>query len=135
MGFAGYVSVCVQLCCVRFHCLSLHVSAYMAIFRCVGYFIFICLKDSASLLFSAFFFSRSSRFHLCFSCAVFLRYYFCLQADKHTRSTAASFPGLKRKGNEANDSLPPNADVNNVGAIPPRLTYSWQVNTSLCLSN
>jgi hypothetical protein len=30
---------------------SLHVSAYMAIFRCVGYFIFICLKDSASLLF------------------------------------------------------------------------------------
>jgi hypothetical protein len=29
---------------------SLHVSAYMVIFRCVGYFIFICLKDSASLL-------------------------------------------------------------------------------------
>jgi hypothetical protein len=52
MGFAGYVFVCVQLCCVGFHCLSLHVSAYMAIFKCVGYFIFICLKDSASLLFS-----------------------------------------------------------------------------------
>jgi hypothetical protein len=34
---------------------SLHVSAYIAIFRCVVYFIFICLKDSASLLFSAFF--------------------------------------------------------------------------------
>jgi hypothetical protein len=34
-------------------CFGLH-----AIFRCVGYFIFICLKDSASLLFSAFFFSR-----------------------------------------------------------------------------
>jgi hypothetical protein len=30
---------------------QLHVSAYMAIFKCVGYFIFICLKDSASLLF------------------------------------------------------------------------------------
>jgi hypothetical protein len=50
MGFTGYVSVCVQFYCVGFHCLSLHVSAYMAIFRCVGYFIFICLKDSASLL-------------------------------------------------------------------------------------
>jgi hypothetical protein len=34
---------------------SLHVSAYMAIFRCVGYFIFKCLENSASLLFSAFF--------------------------------------------------------------------------------
>jgi hypothetical protein len=32
MSFAGYVSVCVQLYCVGFHCLSLHVSAYMAIF-------------------------------------------------------------------------------------------------------
>jgi hypothetical protein len=37
MGFAGYVSVCVQLHYVGFHCLSLHVSAYMAIFKCVGY--------------------------------------------------------------------------------------------------
>jgi hypothetical protein len=46
MDFAGYVSVCVQLYCVGFHCLPLHVSAYMAIFRSVGYFIFICLKDS-----------------------------------------------------------------------------------------
>jgi hypothetical protein len=33
MGFAGYVSVCVQLYCVTFHCLSLHVSVYMAIFK------------------------------------------------------------------------------------------------------
>jgi hypothetical protein len=33
MGIAGYVSVCVQNYCVGFHCLSLHVSAYMAIFR------------------------------------------------------------------------------------------------------
>jgi hypothetical protein len=40
MGFAGYVTFCVQLYCVSFHCLSLHVSAYMAIFRCVGYFYF-----------------------------------------------------------------------------------------------
>jgi hypothetical protein len=38
MGIAGYVSVYVQLYCVGFHCLSLHVSAYMAIFKCVGYF-------------------------------------------------------------------------------------------------
>jgi hypothetical protein len=50
MSIAGYVSVCVQLCCIGFHCLSLHVSVYMVIFRCVGYFIFICLKNSASLL-------------------------------------------------------------------------------------
>jgi hypothetical protein len=40
MGFAGYVTVCVQLYCVSFHCLTLHVSAYMTIFRCVGYFYF-----------------------------------------------------------------------------------------------
>jgi hypothetical protein len=29
---------------------SLHVSAYMAIFKCVRYFIFICLKDSAAAI-------------------------------------------------------------------------------------
>jgi hypothetical protein len=37
MAIAGYVSVCVQLYCVGFHSLSLHVSAYMAIFMCLGY--------------------------------------------------------------------------------------------------
>jgi hypothetical protein len=46
MSIAGYVPVCVQLYCVGFHCFTL-VSAYMAIFKCAGYFIFICLKDSA----------------------------------------------------------------------------------------
>jgi hypothetical protein len=56
MRFAGYVSVCVQLYCVGFHCLALHISAYMAIFRSVGYFIFICLNDYASLLFFFFLF-------------------------------------------------------------------------------
>jgi hypothetical protein len=35
---------------------SLHVSAYMAIFKCVGYFVFICLKDSASLRFFGLFY-------------------------------------------------------------------------------
>jgi hypothetical protein len=40
MGFAGYISVYAQLYCVGFHCLSLHVSAYMANFRYVGYFYF-----------------------------------------------------------------------------------------------
>jgi hypothetical protein len=40
MGFSGYVSVCVQLYCVGFHGLSLHVSAYMANFKCVRYFYF-----------------------------------------------------------------------------------------------
>jgi hypothetical protein len=39
MGFAGYISVCLQLY-VGFHCLSLHVSVYMAIFKRVGYFYF-----------------------------------------------------------------------------------------------
>jgi hypothetical protein len=65
MGFAGYVTVCVQLYCVSFHCLSLHVSVYMAIFRCVGYlYFFICLKDSASLLFFFAFFSRGHTLHV-----------------------------------------------------------------------
>jgi hypothetical protein len=37
MSFADYVAVCVQLYCrVSCHCFTLHVSAYMAIFRCVG---------------------------------------------------------------------------------------------------
>jgi hypothetical protein len=40
MGFEGYVTVCMQLYCVSFHCLTLHVSAYMAIFKCVGLFYF-----------------------------------------------------------------------------------------------
>jgi hypothetical protein len=67
MGFAGYITVCVQPYCVSCHCLTLHVSAYMAIFRCVAYFISICLKESASLVFFLPFFltwSHSTRFHL-----------------------------------------------------------------------
>jgi hypothetical protein len=46
MGFAGYVGICVQLyfrCFIVLHLVSsftLHVSAYMAIFRCVGCFYF-----------------------------------------------------------------------------------------------
>jgi hypothetical protein len=36
-------------CILLVFIVSLHVSAYMAIFKCVGYFICICLKDSASL--------------------------------------------------------------------------------------
>jgi hypothetical protein len=40
MGFAGYVTACVQLYCVSFHRLSPHVSAYMAISKGVGYFYF-----------------------------------------------------------------------------------------------
>jgi hypothetical protein len=34
MGFAGYVSICVQLYCGGFHSLSLHVSVYMALQVC-----------------------------------------------------------------------------------------------------
>jgi hypothetical protein len=76
MGIASYVSVCVQLYCVGFNCLSLHVSAYMAIFKCVGYFIFICLKDSASLLFFCLFFHMVTHcmFPSVFFSSVFLRF-------------------------------------------------------------
>jgi hypothetical protein len=50
------------------HCLSLHVLANMAIFKCVGYFIFICLKDSTSLLFLFFaFFSHGHTLHVSIS--------------------------------------------------------------------
>jgi hypothetical protein len=49
MGIAGDVSVCVQLYYVGFHCLSLHVSAYIAIFRHVGYFIFITVQQDAKI--------------------------------------------------------------------------------------
>jgi hypothetical protein len=51
--------------CLTFSCRSstLHVSAYMAIFRRVGYFIFVFLKESASL--------------------VLLARGYTLQADKH----------------------------------------------------
>jgi hypothetical protein len=47
MGFAGYVAE--RIFIALFFTVSLHVSAYMAIFKCVGNFIFICLKDSALL--------------------------------------------------------------------------------------
>jgi hypothetical protein len=50
--FAGYVTVYVQLYCLSFHSLSLHVSAYMAIFRCVGYFYF---NMNEGFCFTAFF--------------------------------------------------------------------------------
>jgi hypothetical protein len=54
MGFAGYVTVCVQLYCVSCHCLTLRISTYMAIFKCVGYFFFhipegICFAGFFSL--------------------------------------------------------------------------------------
>jgi hypothetical protein len=63
MGFAGYISVCVQLYSVGFHCLSLHVSAYMAIFKYVGYF---CFHMPEGFSFAAFFclFSRGHILHV-----------------------------------------------------------------------
>jgi hypothetical protein len=44
MGLTGYLSVCMQIYCVGFDCFSLHVSVYRAIFKYIGYFIFICLS-------------------------------------------------------------------------------------------
>jgi hypothetical protein len=78
IGLQGHLQVCrifyfhmlKGFCFAAFwvHCLSLHVSAYMAIFMRVGYFIFICLKDSASLLFFCLFWRGHTLhvFHLCF---------------------------------------------------------------------
>jgi hypothetical protein len=65
MGIAGYVSVCVQLYCVGFHCLSLYVSAYMAIFKCAGYFMLYMLEGFCfAVLFCLFFkWSHSACFH------------------------------------------------------------------------
>jgi hypothetical protein len=69
MSFAGYVNVCVQLYCVSCHCLTLHVFAYMAIFRCVVYFYFHMSEGICIAGFFAFFltWSHSARFHLRFS--------------------------------------------------------------------
>jgi hypothetical protein len=69
MGFAGYVTVCVQLYCASFHCLSLHASAYMAIFKCVGYFYFHMSEEFCFATFFAFF-SRGHTLHV--SICVFL---------------------------------------------------------------
>jgi hypothetical protein len=83
VAFAGYVSVCVQLYCVGFHRLSLHVSAYMVIFKCVGYFYFHMLEGFCfAAFFSAFFtWSHSACFPFVFcSCAVFLLYFCCFLA-------------------------------------------------------
>jgi hypothetical protein len=57
---------------------SLHVSAYMAIFMYIEFFILIYFKDSASLLFFCLFFtwSHSACFHLC--CGLNMRYYYLL---------------------------------------------------------
>jgi hypothetical protein len=73
---------------VGLHCISLHVSAYMAIFKRVGVFIYFfhMFKDSVSLIFLVrflFFFTLSH--YACFpsvfcSCAVFLRVFWCLLA-------------------------------------------------------
>jgi hypothetical protein len=71
----GYCRLCFFLLVFT---VSLHVSAYMAIFRCVGYFIFICLKDLLRCFFLSFF-SRGHTLH------VSICFLYLLQADKHTR--------------------------------------------------
>jgi hypothetical protein len=70
---------------VSVHCLTVHVSAYMAIFKCVGYFYFPIPEE---FCFAGFFlhflctWSHSACLPSVFcSCAVFLR----LLADKPTR--------------------------------------------------
>jgi hypothetical protein len=69
--FAAFFT-CPALYCVGFHCLTLHVSAYMAIFNCGIFFIYIyfhMFKDSASmLLFAAFFTCPSASLFVGFHC-------------------------------------------------------------------
>jgi hypothetical protein len=58
---------------VGFHCLSLHVSSYMAIFKCVGFFVYLRI-----LLRCFFTWSNTACFPSVFwSCAVFLHFFFC----------------------------------------------------------
>jgi hypothetical protein len=71
-GIAGYVSVCVQLYCVGFHCLSLHGLVYKAIFRCVGYL-----------------FSYARRILL--RCFFFLRFFHVIALSQVERETAGKF--------------------------------------------
>jgi hypothetical protein len=71
MGFAGYVAVCVQLYCRCFTVLHLvssfarHVSAYMAIFMCVGCFHFR-IPEGIYLAGFTCTWLHFARFHLCF---------------------------------------------------------------------
>jgi lipoprotein signal peptidase len=90
MSFASYVAVCVQLYCVICHCLTLHVSAYMAIFKCVVYFYF---HMSEGICFAGFppppFFSHVVTLHvsICVLLCCFVKTYKQQrkkQADKHT---------------------------------------------------
>jgi Na+/melibiose symporter-like transporter len=89
---------------VGFHCLSLHISAYMAIFRCVGYFYFHIFKDSASLSF--FHVVTLCMFSICvlFLCC-FLRVFFfclsvCLQTKNKDRASRQTHTQENDKNNE-----------------------------------
>jgi hypothetical protein len=79
-----YFSLRAALLYVGFHCLLLHVSAYIAIFRCVGFFIYLfsynlrillrCFFGSIPFFFT---WSHSACFPFVFcSCVVFLRAFF-----------------------------------------------------------
>jgi hypothetical protein len=83
MGFAGYVTVCVQLYSVTCYCLTLHVSAYMAILKCVGYFYFIHLEESSSLVFRLFLHVVK----LCTFPFVFFLFWFSSLKEKASRQT------------------------------------------------
>jgi hypothetical protein len=91
MGIAGYVSVWVQLYCVGFHCFTTCFGLHGHLQVC-RIFIFICLKDSALLLFSAFFSCGHPLhvFHLCCK----------QQADKHTcKETTKNNGGKQHRKN------------------------------------
>jgi hypothetical protein len=89
----GYCRLCLRLRAallyIGFQGLSLHSSAYMAIFKSVGFFIYLCFhifKDSASLFFFCllpfFTWSHSACFPFVFcSCAAFLRDFLCFFAS------------------------------------------------------
>jgi hypothetical protein len=68
MGFAGYVAAaCSFIVDVSCHCFRLHVSAYMAIFRRVGYFYFYIPEGICFAGFCLFCtWSHFARIRLCF---------------------------------------------------------------------
>jgi hypothetical protein len=105
-SFAGYVAVCVQLCCRCFTVLqlvslfTLHVSAYMAIFRCVGYSYFRILEGICFAGFTCTWL-HFARFHLCFPVlfsSLILLFLACLSACLASKTREAdSFRNTKIK--------------------------------------
>jgi hypothetical protein len=78
MGFAGYVSVCVQLYCVGFHCFTTCFGLHGHLQVCRIFLFSYASKILLRCFFCLFFtWSHSACFHLCFFSSVFLHYFCC----------------------------------------------------------